>query len=167
MGKELHFKRNNAVYIRIFVLSIIGSATMVLYYMLEMGTASFLWLMVLSFLTVIFLMMLFFSSKKLIKRSPAFSLTDNGLVDDISLAQIGIIPWKNIKAVKYEDYLNQKHIMIEVKDSLEIIERLPFFKRKMVNQQFIDTGAVIVVSPKMIKGKPEDLVTKIKRRARV
>ncbi|MDA9773984.1 hypothetical protein N9B82_03415 [Saprospiraceae bacterium] len=167
MGKELHFKRNNAVYIRIFVLSIIGSATMVLYYMLEMGTASFLWLMILSFLTVLFLMMLFFSSKKLIKRSPAFSLTDNGLVDDISLAQIGIIPWKNIKSVKYEDYLNQKHIMIEVKDSPKIIESLPFFKRKMVNQQFIDTGAVIVVSQKMIKGKPEELVTKIKRRARV
>jgi hypothetical protein len=37
----------------------------------------------------------------------------------------------------------------------------------MVNQQFVDTGAVIVINPKMIQGKPQDIVSKIKRRAKV
>lgn len=149
------------------ILAILGSSITIFYYMIELSTASFLWLVTISCAVVLFLALLVTAIKKLIIRTPAFSITDNGLVDDISLARAGIIPWNKIKSVKYEKYLNDKYIMITIQDAQKIIDALPFFKRKMVNQQYVDTGALIVVNPKMIKGKPEDIVAKIKRRARV
>ena len=167
MGKEIHFKRNNSVYTRMLVLSIFGTVIMTIYYLQELSTASFLWMFILSLFGFMFLAMLGTSVVKLLKNAPALSLTDSGLVDRISLANMGSIPWRSISFVKYDDYLNQKQILIGVKESEKFINKLPFLKRKMVNQQFVDTGAVIVVSPKMIKGKPEDVVSQIKRRARV
>ena len=120
-----------------------------------------------SMIAVFFLFVVFTSSRMLINRKPALSITQEGIIDYVSLASAGKIPWKEIKSVKLEHYINSKQILIALHHPEKIMKDLGFMKRKMVNQQLVDTGAVIVINPKMILGKPQEIVNKIKRKARV
>ncbi len=167
MASEIHIKRNKALHIRLFIISLLGAVVSIFYYLERLSNASLFMMMLTSMIAVFFLFVIFTSSKMLINRKPALSLTQNGLVDYVSLAAAGEVPWKEIKSVKFEHYINSDQILIALHHPEKIIEKLSFMKRKMVNQQFVDTGAVIVINPKMIQGKPQDIVSKIKRRAKV
>ncbi len=152
---------------RMFALGLVGLLIMIPYYITQIPSGSLLWLICVSTAGVLFAVLLGTSIYRLLKNSPAISLTNSGLIDSISLAGAGVIPWNEVKSVKYEKYLNQEQILIVVSNSEKIINSLSYFKKNMVNQQFKDTGAVIVINPKLIKTDPKDLVSKIKRRARV
>ncbi len=167
MAKEIEIKRNKAVYTRIFIIALLGLISSIFYYLSILADSSLLWMIIISATSVLFLIMLVSSTRMLINNRPALKLTSEGIEDRISLASAGKIKWQDIKSVKLEHYLNSEQILISIKEPQKLIESLPYFKRKMVNQQFIDTGAVIVINPKMIKGKPKDIVQKIKRRARI
>ena len=167
MGNEFVVKRNNAVYLRMLIVSLLGMIVSVLYYARLLVDSSLFMMILDSIIFVMFFFVFFVAIKKMFNRKPALSITSDGIIDDISLANAGEVPWKEIKSVKLEKYLNNEQILIALHNSEKIIEDLPYFKKKMVNQQFVDTGAVIVINPKMIKGKPQEIVSKIKKRAKV
>ncbi len=167
MASELHVKRNKALHLRLFIVSLVGAIVSIFYYIEKLSNSSLMLMIVTSLIAVFFLFVIFTSSKMLLNTKPALSITNEGLIDSISLASAGSIPWKEIKSVKLEHYINSKQILIGLHHPEKIISKLGYMKRKMVNQQLVDTGAVIVINPKMIKGKPQDIVNKIKRRARI
>lgn len=167
MVKEFHVERNKGFHLRLFIISLIGAAVSVYYYLGKLADSSLLMMILTSLITVFFLYVIYTSSKMLFNRKPALSLTSEGLIDSISLASAGEIPWKEIKSVKLEHYINADQILIGLHHPEKIIENLGYMKKRMVNQQLLDTGAVIVINPKMIKGKPQEIVNRIKRRAKV
>jgi len=167
MASEVHVKRNKALHIRLFLIALVGIVVSVFYYMIQLANSSLVWMMITSAIAILFLFVLVTSLRMLLNKKPALSLTSDGIVDSISLASAGVIPWKEIKSVKLETYLNSPQILIALHHPEKIMEKLSYMKKRMVNQQFVDTGAVIVINPKMIHGKPQELVNKIKRRARV
>lgn len=167
MATDFHVKRNKALHIRLFIISLLGAVISIFYYLERLSDTSLFLMMLTSIIAIFFIFVIFTSSKMLINRKPALSLTTNGLIDSVSLASAGEVPWKEIKSVKFEHYINSDQILIALHNPEKIMEKLSFMKRKMVNQQLVDTGAVIVINPKMIQGKPQDIVNKIKRRAKV
>ncbi len=167
MAGDYHIKRNKALHIRLLVLSLLGAGVSIYYYLERLIGASFFMMLLTSMITIFFLFVVFTSSKMLLNRKPALSLTKTGLIDYVSLASAGEIPWKEIKSVKFEHYINSQQILIALHHPEKIIENLSYMKRKMVHQQLEDTGAIIVINPKMIHGKPQEIVNKIKRRAKI
>lgn len=164
---ETHVPRKKAVYIRIFLLALAGLGFSTVFYLTKVVESALVWMIISSVAMLLFAVMLFFSTKNLLKKTPALSITSKGIVDNISLAQANEIPWKEIKSVKYETYLKDKQILIGVHHPEKILEGLPYMKHQMVKQQLTDTGAVIVINPKLIKGNAAELAKKIKQRARV
>lgn len=166
MAKDLQVHRNYGLHYRILLVGILGTGcSAYLYYsQLYSASPSLVWMVLLTISGFSFFFLFANSIKRILVRKPALELLDSGLIDQISIAKVGMIPWKNIKSVKYEEYLNREHILIAIDKSQEIIEKLPVIRKKMVNQQFVDTGAVIVIDPKMINAKPEELVASIKKR---
>ena len=167
MPSEIHVKRNKALHIRLFLIALVGLVFSVLYYIIQLANSSLLWMMITSVIALLFIFVLVTSLRMLLNRKPALSLTNEGITDSISLASAGTIPWKEVKSVKLETYLNSPQILIALHHPERILEKLGYVKKRMVNQQLVDTGAVIVINPKMIQGKPQDIVNNIKRRARV
>lgn len=129
-----------------------------------MANPSLMYMIFLTLIGLFSLTTLIGTLKRVVQRNPVLVINSNELIDKISIAKVGSIPWKQVKSVKIDKYLNREHILIAISNSQEIIDKLPYFKRKMVEQQFLDTGAVIVIDPKMINGNPKDIVTKIKNR---
>lgn len=159
-------KRNLGLQVRILFVALIGLALTAYNYLSQLEDPSLIWMILLTLSAVLMLALFVHAARNLIIQKPALVLTKEGLVDHISLARAGLIPWKSIKSVKAEKYLNREHILIEVSDAQSIIEKLPYVRKKMVDQQFRDTGSVIVIDPKTIKTPSSQLVKMLKKRAR-
>ena len=159
-------KRNLGLQVRILFVALIGLALTAYNYLSQLEDPSLIWMILLTLSAVLMLALLVHAARNLIIQKPALVLTKEGLVDHISLARAGLIPWKSIKSVKAENYLNREHILIEVSDAQSIIEKLPYVRKKMVDQQFRDTGSVIVIDPKTIKTPSSELVKMLKKRTR-
>lgn len=160
-------KRNLGLHVRILFVSAAGLGLTAYNYLGQLENPSLVWMILLTVVAVLMLALFINAVRVLIIRKPALVMTKDGLVDHISIARAGLIPWKNIKSIKAEKYLNREHILIEVSDSQLIIEKLPYVRRKMVDQQYRDTGSVIVIDPKTIQTKSSELVKMIKKRSKL
>lgn len=168
MSKDIEIKRNYAVYWRMFFLAIFGMVVSVFYYITQIVESSLLWMISTSIIAFVFLAIFISALRVLLNRTPAISITAEGINDSVSLAKgAEMIPWKEVKSVKYETYLNNDHILIALHHPELVLSKLSAIRKKMVNQQYEDTGAVIVINPKLIKAKPKELVEKIRKRARI
>lgn len=160
-------KRNLGLHVRILFVAVIGMALTAYNYLSQLENPSLIWMILLTASAVLMLVLFVNAARVLIVRKPALVITKEGLVDHISIARAGLIPWNSIRSIKAEKYLNREHILIEVSDSQSVIDKLPYVRQKMVDQQFRDTGSVIVIDPKTIQTKSSDLVKIIKKRAKV
>ncbi|GAA4765704.1 MULTISPECIES: STM3941 family protein [Flavobacterium] len=106
------------------------------------------------------LMILFFINalKKTNKTSPALIINNDGLIDNISLANAGLITWNEITNFEVLKSGGSPHLFIFVKNPEKFIKNKPWFTKGMVTQMNKDKGSPIAIDLNQIDINPKELL---------
>jgi hypothetical protein len=103
---------------------------------------------------------------RLVRRAPAITITDRGIVDNASGVSVGLIPWDQIREVREYRVKGQVFLGIVPKDLDALIEKQPRWKRAAIRAN-LSMGAAPVNVPQAALGvKVSDLVREIKEQLR-
>lgn len=107
---------------------------------------------------------IYFFTKKLMDKKPGLVLSDQGIVDNTSAFNFGLIPWVDIAAI-YERSIQtgiaskQYFLTIAVKDPEKYIDReTNFLKRKLLIANSKSYGSPIHISTNGLKTTPKYLL---------
>ncbi|HPF00035.1 MAG TPA: STM3941 family protein [Bacteroidales bacterium] len=90
--------------------------------------------------------------RKLLSDNPGFIISRDGLTDNSSGVAAGYIPWEDIQDVINAEIMNQRCILIMVKNPLEYLEKVRNpLKRKTMHMNYKMCGTPISVSANSLK----------------
>lgn len=93
------------------------------------------------------LMLIFFINaiRKINKNSPALIINDNGITDNISIANAGEIKWKEILRFEILKSAGHPHLFIFVENPEKFINNKSWFTKGMLTQLNKDKGSPIAI----------------------
>lgn len=106
------------------------------------------------------LMVLFFINaiKKTNKTSPALTINDIGLIDNISIANAGLITWNEITSFDISKSAGHPHLFIFVKNPKKFIENKSWFTKGIITQLNKDKGSPIAIDLNQIDIDSKELL---------
>lgn len=107
--------------------------------------------------------MIYFLIKYLDKK-PALVINQKGIIDNISMAKAGFIPWSNINGCLIGKLSGVDQLMIKVKDHKSIMEQQSSLRKSMLQVPIQDHGTPIAINVKLLDYNPEKLLKVIKRK---
>lgn len=100
---------------------------------------------------------------RLIDKTPAFTLTKDGIKDHISIVKAGLIPWEEVIGGEVKDYAGAKQFILLVKNPERHLSSLSNFRKNLANQMIADEGTPIIVNIQFIKYQADKLVNEIQK----
>jgi hypothetical protein len=89
----------------------------------------------------------FFTLKKMENKSPGLVISDEGVFDNTTAVNAGLIPWTDVLEIKETKVANQTFINLVVKNPQEYIDKQKSaFKRKLMQMNYDTYGTVIGIS---------------------
>ena len=106
------------------------------------------------------LMVFFFINaiKKTNKTSPALTIDNTGLTDNISIANAGLITWNEITNFEILKSAGHPHLFVFVKNTEKFIENKSWFKKGMITQLNKDKGSPIAIDLNQIDIDSKELL---------
>ncbi len=101
------------------------------------------------------------SIRQLFKTSPALLITDEGLVDYISPARMGLIPWADVTDAELKQYRGYPHLLVTITNNQQAIDSAHFINKFLIKQTIKKTGAAIIVNCAMLDFDREQLLDEI------
>jgi hypothetical protein len=102
-----------------------------------------------------------YSIRQLFRTSPALLITDEGMVDYISPAKMGLIPWANITDAEIRQYRGYPHLLVTIINNQQAIDSAHFINKFLIKQTIKKTGAAIIVNCAMLDYDREQLLDEI------
>ncbi|HLP63124.1 STM3941 family protein [Flavobacterium sp.] len=134
----------------LFVLSICAGVALSYYLYLD-GQFSLKLVGVLIFAIPIMLFILWFSGKKIIDKKPGLVLDSRGIIDNVSLSEIGIISWSNITKVSIIKHNYSQFLLIYLKNNDSIMSRLSGFKKRIAKNNIEKFGTPFIINISNLK----------------
>ena len=100
---------------------------------------------------------------KLLDRTPAFTLTKEGIKDHISIVKAGLIPWEEVIGGEIKDYAGAKQFILLVKNPEKHLQSLSTLRKNLARQMITDEGTPIIVNVQFIKYQADKLVIEIQK----
>jgi len=120
------------------------------------------WRLALSFLLFLFcgLIVIFFINaiKQQTKNTPALIISSKGIIDNISIANAGMINWNEIVKFEILKSAGHPHLFIFVKETDKFIMDQPWLKKGMITQLSKDKGSPIAIDLNQVKTDSIDLL---------
>lgn len=96
--------------------------------------------------------------KKLLENKYGIKISENGIYDNSSSIDIGLIKWENIERIEKNKVFNQKFIRIIVNNPNDFIERQKnILMRKSIETNYKKYGSPIQISANSLKIRFEEL----------
>jgi len=114
-------------------------------------------------LTILCLAFFINSIVQILKKSPALTITDNELIDNVSTSNMGAIKWDNITYCDIKKFKGSPHLVIGLKDHSEILSKLNGFKKKMTEVKIKKLGTPIALNTKLIDSATDELTKLIEQ----
>lgn len=104
------------------------------------------------------LLMFIFFVNALKKTSPALTINNSGLTDNISIANAGLITWNEIINFEILKSAGHPHLFVFVKNSEKYIENKSWFTKGMITQLNKDKGSPIAIDLNQIDIDSKELL---------
>ena len=101
------------------------------------------------------------SIRQLFKTSPALLITDEGMVDYISPARMGLIPWANVTHAEIRQYRGYPHLLVSITSNQQALNSARLINRYLIKQTIKKTGAAIIINCAMLDYDREQLLDEI------
>jgi hypothetical protein len=101
------------------------------------------------------------SIRQLFRASPALLITDEGMVDYISPAKMGLIPWSNVTDAEIRQYRGYPHLLVSITNNQQAIDSAHFINKFLIKQTIKKTGAAIIINCAMLDYDREQLLDEI------
>ncbi len=98
------------------------------------------------------------SIRQALKRSPAMLLTDEGIIENISPANIPLIPWATITDCEVRRYRGYPQLLISITDNQQALTNTHFLNKMLIKKTIKDTGAAIIINCDMVDFDREQLL---------
>lgn len=143
--KTSYYKILFSVPITLFVL------IRALYARINSSSDSSIWvILVLSFFSILFIILLVNSIIQVSKKTPALIINDNELIDNTGPVALGLIKLDNISGCEIKKFQRTPHLVINLKDYSDIISSQSGFKKKMVEVKIKDLGTPLAINDNFI-----------------
>lgn len=91
--------------------------------------------------------LIFFIFKKLISKNAGLIISDKGIIDNISAANVGLIPWEDIVDIRTTNVMRQEFLTVVVRNPDEYIARQSnILLRKTMQLNYKNYGSPIQIS---------------------
>ena len=100
-----------------------------------------------------------YAIKKLFDKKPALIFNNSGMVDNVSSAAAGFIPWSEILSAEIIEIQKQKLLVIEVRDPQQYIARGNSLKRKLNQANYNLVGSPISITSNTLEINFSELVS--------
>lgn len=84
--------------------------------------------------------------RQILKKTPALVINDEGIIDNTSPANMGLIKWGEITFCEVKKYRGSMQLLITITDNQRAIVRANRFNTAMIQKSMKDTGAAIVIN---------------------
>lgn len=101
------------------------------------------------------------SIRQLFKTGPALLVTDEGLIDYISPARMGLIPWADVTDAEIRRYRGYPHLLVSITNNQQAIANAHFINKMLIKQTIKKTGAAVPVNCAMLDFDREELLDEI------
>lgn len=144
MDSEINISRNKRPFNKLLFLIPLTFIPIVMVILKNLQTNIFLSVLLSLYCA---LMVLFFINaiKKTNKTSPALTINDIGLIDNISIANAGMITWNEIMKFEILKSGGHQHLFIFVKNPEKFIKDKSWFTKGMITQLNKDKGSPIAI----------------------
>lgn len=95
--------------------------------------------------------------KKILGKKECLIIDQNGVTDNVTKPQVGTIKWEDIEAVEIEKLINNKMLLIFVKNPEEYLDKIEFSKRQGLNNNYSLVGTPFVIPSSILSMKLEDI----------
>ena len=165
--KELIIAQKKSAYIKL-LLSCLVPGAFILYFLWShfsgtrvLAKGMFLFF---SFTFILCLGAMLYFTIKLLDKKPALIINQKGIVDNISMAKAGFIPWKNINGCLIGKLSGVDQLMIKVKDHHAIMDKQSSLRKSMLQVPIQDHGTPVAINVKLLDYNAEKLVKVINRK---
>ena len=98
-----------------------------------------------------------FAARKLQDRAPGLIISEEGITDNSSAVPGGLIPWEDITEVKEAGAMDQRFIMLILRNPEDYINRHKGLKRSFVAANFRNYGSPVAISASGLKCSNKEL----------
>lgn len=162
VSKDKSYYRNMAILLP-FLLYLGGSRA---YQALQANGIDWLSMNLWLLISLITLVVLIRVLRRWLDREPGLVIKKEGIVDNVSLVQAGLIPWSSITSAEVKTYAGASQFMIHIDQGDRYLKGLSYVNGKMAQQMITDEGTPIIINTKFIKYNGEQLAKVINERLR-
>ena len=98
-----------------------------------------------------------FAARKLQDRTPGLIISEEGIADNSSGIPSGMIPWEDITEIKEAGAMNQRFMMLMLRNPEDYINRHKGIRRNFVAANFKSYGSPIAISANALKCSNKEL----------
>lgn len=84
--------------------------------------------------------------------------TDEGIIENISPANMPLIPWETITDCEARRYRSYPQLLISITDNQLALANAHWFNKMLIKKTIKDTGAAIIINCDMVEYDREQLV---------
>ena len=96
--------------------------------------------------------------RKFLDKNPGLILSKQGITDNSSGVSVGLIPWTDIQEVKITQEVNQRFIMLIVRNPQDYLDKVKNpLKKTAMKMNYNTYGSPISISPNALQTNFEDL----------
>jgi len=148
---RIEIKRNRRQQWQMLIIGPFAIYTMV-NAMVNMTSKGFMYYMLLIFSSLV-LLFFFNAIRQILNRKPALIIDAQGMTDNISIANVGFIPWTNIFKCELKTYMRREHLLVFMKEG----ENISTGSKKMLEIFERDLGTAVALPVDAMKIKSEEL----------
>ncbi|MBK7038582.1 MAG: hypothetical protein IPI31_16160 [Bacteroidetes bacterium] len=152
--QEIIIKRNYNLYYRMLAISVVAlffiARNIISYY--KSGGEGNLVFLIISYVFGFFILLLVNNSiRQLNKRTPALIISENGIIDNISLIKPELVPWSNIVGAEVKKYRGNLQMAIILRDYYDVLDNESPVRSKMTQTLINDLETPWLINLTLIK----------------
>ena len=95
---------------------------------------------------------------KFLSKKPGLQIDEQGITDHSNATSVGLIEWKDILALRQEQVMTTKFILVDVENPDHYIQRLSGFKQKLLIANYKKYNTPITITCNTLKIKCNELL---------
>jgi len=112
-----------------------------------------------NYISSILLLIIYNALRHIFSKKPALVVSEDGLIDNISQAKAGLIPWTNIHKTEIKKYMKRDHLLIYLIEPKSVLHG----NKRLAEIMLEEIGTPIAVSLELLKDDPTQLKKAIDR----